>query len=1080
MLGQWDELEGFIEKTFLKDDNEHTDLKRVWSLPRPTAVVLPSLIHSKLMKILDGSEGDGNLLDFLNNALGDDINRMLMESLFPLQLAVLASHQEQDAQAQSYLNSTMTSTLESLSQHSILTPKPLKATLRNTQLLTELADFLKIFKHRTLNFSSSNIKQAMLRWKEQEVGPFDSPIMIQCMASYRDLYLHCLRNHSSENLDQVVREVKMSTYRSVVRAALYNGNYHLADRHLRKLKSVCIDDRSLAQFYFLMTENSLLRARSNPAKSLQYLFDAWAKYMGKVGSSPVLNEAFDLEVTYLSLESDLSLSISEAIQRMGDEWQNEENYVNALATRFPSEDRQGSWPRVLLQSGFNCLVQAIKVNESKASDMEGTTNNDKAGVYMKLAKYCDECLENWEPVIDTKEYLKHIIIAILKAMILGDREAHFQFPRLISILERDPSLVGIFKSHSEKVPEWMFLLWLTHILIYADKTPGPALQPVIERLANEYPQAIVYAFRISMQQYDFSTAVGQNAKVVCQKVEAVLQRNSLFHQFTSALSLVCAPYIQCKDALSKLISEVDKSKVETGLQELEENLLKVNTRSTRGTAEEKGDTYVKLDCLRKGVADAFKKEFGENFKKVKTKSLEDIKKALAQIRKPFGKPVDKKIVSKQLKSYSPWLANFHISKYSDTLEIPGQYAGLSKPLPEYHIKISNFDENIMVMTSMRVPLRIVIRGDDEKDHKFLVKWGEDLRTDQRIELMFVLMNSIYATSPLCENLTSRPYLDTFQVIPLSLAVGLLQWVEATTPLQSFIQGSCEGQEEEDMKKAISSYSSKENWEPEKKVKPQNAIKVFKECVNGIRWDLLRRGITKLASSNEGFFYLRSSFAVSYATMCISHWLLGIGDRHLGNTLISLKTGRVVGIDFGHHFETSAQIIGFPELMPFRMTPVIANVFQPVGALGALKETMVAALGALRSSHRLLLAVLEAFVKEPTEDWKYFVKIEQGSVDDDRVELYSQERMKILKAKFSGINPAHVTTWAIKKNKNLRSKDISVLKTMCEVVAGSDDNALRADVDRSGLDPHEQVDILFDMACDPNILGRTWVGWMPFV
>lgn len=37
------------------------------------------------------------------------------------------------------------------------------------------------------------------------------------------------------------------------------------------------------------------------------------------------------------------------------------------------------------------------------------------------------------------------------------------------------------------------------------------------------------------------------------------------------------------------------------------------------------------------------------------------------------------------------------------------------------------------MGSIRKPKRLTIRGDDEKEYMFLVKGGEDLRMDQRIE-----------------------------------------------------------------------------------------------------------------------------------------------------------------------------------------------------------------------------------------------------------------------------------------------------------------------------------------------------------
>ena len=63
----------------------------------------------------------------------------------------------------------------------------------------------------------------------------------------------------------------------------------------------------------------------------------------------------------------------------------------------------------------------------------------------------------------------------------------------------------------------------------------------------------------------------------------------------------------------------------------------------------------------------------------------------------------------------------------------GQYDGQRKPMVEYHIKIAGFDEKILTMSSIRKPKRITIRGHDQKEYKFLVKGGEDLRQDQRIE-----------------------------------------------------------------------------------------------------------------------------------------------------------------------------------------------------------------------------------------------------------------------------------------------------------------------------------------------------------
>ena len=51
------------------------------------------------------------------------------------------------------------------------------------------------------------------------------------------------------------------------------------------------------------------------------------------------------------------------------------------------------------------------------------------------------------------------------------------------------------------------------------------------------------------------------------------------------------------------------------------------------------------------------------------------------------------------------------------------------------------------MSSIRKPKRLVIRGDDEGEHMFLVKAGEDLRMDQRIEEVSSM--NLSGIGPLC-------------------------------------------------------------------------------------------------------------------------------------------------------------------------------------------------------------------------------------------------------------------------------------------------------------------------------------------
>jgi DNA-dependent protein kinase catalytic subunit len=69
---------------------------------------------------------------------------------------------------------------------------------------------------------------------------------------------------------------------------------------------------------------------------------------------------------------------------------------------------------------------------------------------------------------------------------------------------------------------------------------------------------------------------------------------------------------------------------------------------------------------------------------------------------------------------------------------------------------------------------------------FLVKGGEDLRNDQRVEELFVLMNRIVREEKEAggerEGLRAR----SFSVIPMTPRVGLLEWVADTVPLKAVL------------------------------------------------------------------------------------------------------------------------------------------------------------------------------------------------------------------------------------------------------------------------------------------------------
>lgn len=52
--------------------------------------------------------------------------------------------------------------------------------------------------------------------------------------------------------------------------------------------------------------------------------------------------------------------------------------------------------------------------------------------------------------------------------------------------------------------------------------------------------------------------------------------------------------------------------------------------------------------------------------------------------------------------------------------------------------------------------------------------------------------------------------------------------------------------------------------------------------------------------------------------------------------------------------------------------------------------------------------------------------------------------------------------------------------MQSVALGTKEHNIRAKLPAEGLSVDEQVDCLLDQAMDPNVLGRVWAGWEPWI
>ncbi|EFC47806.1 DNA dependent protein kinase catalytic subunit [Naegleria gruberi] len=771
---------------------------------------------------------------------------------------------------------------------------------------------------------------------------------------------------------------------------------------------------------------------------------------------------------------------------------------------------------------------------------------------------------------------EHIVENMLNSMKYYNKEARDRFPRLLELIEKFPSTRKIFAkfaptSTSLQIPSWMFITWISQMLAHLTGPEGECLIPILLSLAENYPQSLYYPLNISSEDIIGSFERGNTGitRKVLEGIKLMKQkvRNPLIETFIFSLKKLNHPELRFKAYMDD-IKEIMKSKNYKSEKE--------RKRDIKSKWEEAFDDLFDPNAPNVGVYNTrfaknwvpqIKKDFGgrdgakvmemtdktfEQLYAVKFKKMKETKGAMIP-----GKT--------KLEYFSKWMFDFHqsstrgsnetISSSSDVvenggnfyIEVPGQYinnvgkaaaalmlgsVGMSSkqnnmqaPSIDEHVRIISFDPNLLTMSSMRKPKRLKIHGSDEKDYAFLVKGGEDLRQDQRIQQLFHVMNNILDKDTNCKqrDLNIRMY----KVVPMSSEVGIIEWVDNTMPLKAIIEEQLNKQTGTHDQEVLKHPSASIHLKMLEKVSGSKGAEytlyqkylvtysnadqdmleqTMDEQYKLIDPDLLRNGLRSLAMSNEAYFTIRNRFAKSLATFSISSYVLGIGDRHLENFLVDFSEGSLIGIDFGHAFGSATEILPVPELMPFRLTRQMLAIFSPISTTlddfanenvgtGLLFESMVHCMRALHNNRHILLNTMDVFIKEPLVDWLknakknpqfYQMSAEnlpnsassssssEASQDGDQslMKWYPQRKVELAKMKLELANPKVIFKSDAQANLHLKKG----LKYVDRAIEGDPKTNKRAKVGETCSSIKEQVECLIDMATDVKILGRTYIGW----
>nr|XP_012147608.1 PREDICTED: DNA-dependent protein kinase catalytic subunit-like [Megachile rotundata]XP_012147609.1 PREDICTED: DNA-dependent protein kinase catalytic subunit-like [Megachile rotundata]XP_012147610.1 PREDICTED: DNA-dependent protein kinase catalytic subunit-like [Megachile rotundata]XP_012147611.1 PREDICTED: DNA-dependent protein kinase catalytic subunit-like [Megachile rotundata] len=1055
-LCNWDEVDKHIKKRLNGDiNNIWNDSWKDW--------MFPWLFEVYARKLVNNNYDDSFRDDIVNveNWLNDEVKVKHIKRFFGEESSMLFLLNNKLEVSNEFLINTLDEMKEEwIGLHPLATQLRIRK-LEKLRIIGDISRYIKVLK--TID-NTDDMDTTLKIWNSSVPSPQDALLPWDKLISYRTCFINSvlrekLEKSSPDSMDYtmdeesgIVQKLQMITFNmrlKMVEASLNQKHRYIAKRYLQEIEQNQLsNDDSLHQFLltgaklkYLMgeLETNVMKRSSNYTSSWKHCHNL----LQKDNISPIV---------HVNVRRQIS-NIASRLVKLSEE---DESFAALLTTN-----------ETILKdlNAENCELAKIKEslesysfsNLSKCCEMK---TQNRAESYYVFAKYCYEKLSRGTKDV---QVIREFVRFTLKAMKHGSCEAVHYFPCLLKTeYFEDQETIDVFMKHTEHIQTWLFLSWQAQLFSHLGTSIAPLILPILKRIAETYPDAIIYTFHLTMET---NPSLLNDARTYA--IREILYNRPWVERFLAAMQYVVQPELYLQHYLAELIKNLPRgpaTAIDTFM-----NKVYPNVRTTKDS--------IKPGSIFNEIA-----KYKTQIKALERKSADEIKRQIAKMVETVKESLNRRKSRFKLLDYSPWLYNFS----DKDIEIPGQYTGNKRPVPQNHVKIIKMDPSVKVMQSVRRPIRITMLGNDGKEYHFLAKFGEDLRQDQRLQQLFSTMNKILHVDPACRQ--RQLAIDTYQVIPLSMTVGLIQWVNNTRSLQESIYFTLSKQEtdrndnipKEYAKWIQSAANSGRQFEWYKEaVRKYTASKVtakMNELINKTKWDGLRKTFSILCPTVEGFVTMRQNFITSYATMCIAHWILGIGDRHLENTLINVDSGKCLGIDFGLAFDAGVDQ-RIPELMPFRLTPQILGLLKPFTETDLLGATMIHTLRALRNEQGPILSCMDVFVHEPLNWTEHINKtLKENEEDIADVKWVPMKKIEAVTKKLNGIKPSLITIDQLKEQHNDK-----YFNRYCAIVTGDDDiKRSRAKMKDNFLTPEEQVECLLDQATDLNVLGRTFVGWKPWL
>lgn len=401
-------------------------------------------------------------------------------------------------------------------------------------------------------------------------------------------------------------------------------------------------------------------------------------------------------------------------------------------------------------------------------------------------------------------------------------------------------------------------------------------------------------------------------------------------------------------------------------------------------------------------------------------------------------------------------------------------------------KISSFNPTMIIIASKQRPKRLSVNTSDGRRQKFLLKGREDLRLDERVMQLFLLINILM----LSDSRSSKNFgfqVQQYTVTPLRETAGLIGWVDGCDTMTELVKRYRTNKDvaldvEFRVMNQIIVVREPKSYD---NLSQLSKIEVMEFLADHTSGQDIRKVMWATAPNCEMWIDQRRQYMTSLANMSMVGYILGLGDRHPNNIMLQKGSGHIVHIDFGDCFEVTMTRDRFPEKVPFRLTRMLRNAMDVSGIDGSFRSFSETSMSVLRKGSHSVLALMQAFIQDPLISWRLVAlpgKDPQESTEEhrsieevhvlDEKKLENRDNVEAADATTPNEGEANDTSG----NVDYSHHGIVVYARLKSKLEGKD---FTFGDYTSSFNVGEQVNQLIDEATDISNVSQLWSGWYPF-